>query len=66
MRFKESFASRFELWVLVNGLRDWSFEVVFVGWGVFDLEAHLRSKIGARLGFLNLGLELGGCWLRVS
>lgn len=65
MGFKESFACRFELWLLLNCLCDWSFEVLFVGGGVFDLKAHLGSEIRARLGFLNLGLELGGSWLRV-
>ena len=40
--------------------------MLIVGGGIFDLEAHFGSEIGARLGFLNLRLELGGSWLRVS
>jgi hypothetical protein len=35
--------------VFLNGLCDWSFEHIILGWGVFDLEAHLLGEVGARV-----------------
>jgi len=43
------FLASFRGLVLLNSLGDWSFEVVILSWGVFDLEAHLLGEVGARV-----------------
>ena len=62
LSFKESFGTSFELVILLNSLSDWSFEVVLLGRGVFNLEAHFGGEIRARVALLGLKIELvSGC-----
>ena len=62
LSLKESFSSSSVLVILLNGFSDWSFEVVLLGWGVFNLEAHFGGEIRARVALLGLKIELvSGC-----
>tara|TARA_B110000285_G_C15127827_1_gene621436 strand:+ start:2873 stop:3040 length:168 start_codon:yes stop_codon:yes gene_type:complete len=48
--------------VLLNAFCDWSFEVVLLSWGVFNLKAHFGGEVRARVALLGLDFELvGGC-----
>lgn len=62
MSFKESFSTNFVLAVLLNAFCDWSFEVVLLSRGVFNLKAHFGGEVRARVALLSLDFELvGGC-----
>ena len=66
MSFKESFGTSFELVILLNSLSDWSFEVLLLGWGVLNLEAHFGGEIRARVALLGLKIELVSRCLFIS